>query len=111
MEAEGERARLCGGEEWVVGPETWTGRGVEEVGEERDRVGGAMVAWAAVTEGSGSEVERVTVESGVAGVRMRMVWRGAEGAESRGCSMSTTTLSLRRPDASYETNTRSAKAA
>ena len=35
MEAEGERARLCGGEEWVVGPETWTGRGVEEVGEER----------------------------------------------------------------------------
>ena len=51
--------------------------------------------------------------SGVAGEMTRIVWRGVQdgdGRSGRDCSMSTTTLSFRRPSASYETNTRSAKA-
>ena len=79
----------------------------EEVGRRKvgEREGG--MAGARGAREDGAKVE--TVEGGATGVRRRMVWRGAEGG-GRGCSMSTTTLSLRRPSASYETNTRSAKA-
>ena len=70
-----------------------------------EREGG--LAWARDAGGDGASGE--TGESGATGVMRRMVWRGVRSG-GRGCSMSTTTLSLRRPNASYETNTRSAKA-
>lgn len=114
--AVGERARLLHGVVRGVGTGAGEGRrgvdGVERSGVGERRVGGGeeeemVVRWVAGMRAS--EAASGVVGSGVAGVTMRMVWRGVECGGGRGCSMSTTKLSLRRPSASYETNTRSAK--